>query len=191
MKPSDDYLQALELSKEQHRESKTYSGKFIRPYRGDIKHVIDRLGCRSMIDYGCGKGLQYDWVSPEGQTIEQYWGFDVVKYDPAHPKYEMEPQEPADIVICSHVLTIIPLPDLDWVIDKIYRLSNKAVFIVNSVCSPPQKASKQRWRLQNTGENWTADQWINLLQRRKRKDIEVHLVIKARDPALKTGTFIM
>ena len=191
MNPSADYLRALELSKEQHRESKTYSGKFIRPYRGEIKDIIDRRGCKSILDYGCGKGLQYEWISPEGETLEQYWGMEVVKYDPAHPRYDMEPSGPFDLVICSHVLVIIPLSDLNWVVDRLYSLANKAVFIVNAVCSPPEKAAKARWRLNNTAANWTTEMWVSLLRARKTKDLEVHLVTKSRDPAQLTGKFIL
>lgn len=192
MKPSADYERALELSKEQHRESKTFSGKFIRPYRGQIKSIIDRLGCKSMIDYGCGKGLQYEWVDPEGLTLEQYWGMTVVKYDPAHPKFEAEPAGPADIVICSHVLSIIPLPDIEWVIDRIYALANKAVFIVTGVNSAPKKARKAAWRLENTPQNhWSTQDWLDILTRRKNKDIEVTVVIVSKDDSDKGGLFFI
>lgn len=191
MKPSPDYLRALELSKEQHRESKTYSGKFVRPYRGEIAAIITRLGCKTALDYGCGKGLQYSWVSPEGLTLEQFWGLEVQKYDPAHPDFDTEPVGSFDIVICSHVLNVIPLPDLDWVIDRLYSLADKAVFIVNAVCSPPQKPNKARWRVENTAVNWTTAEWLERLASRKTKPIEVHLVTKSKDPTQMVGEFVV
>ncbi len=188
--PSADYERALEMSKEQHRESKTFSGKFIRPYRGQIKAIIERLDCRSMIDYGCGKGLQYEWTDPEGRTLEQYWGMEVVKYDPAHPKFEQEPSAPADIVVCSHVLSIIPLPDIEWVVDRIYALANKAVFIVTGINSAPKKARKAAWRLENTPQNhFGVDDWLDILRRRLTKDIEIHLVIVSKDENVPSGVF--
>lgn len=190
--PSKDYFRALELSKEQHRESKTYSGKFLRPYRYRIKEIIDRLECKSVLDYGCGKGLQYEWVSQKlGQTLEEMWGVEVVKYDPAWPRYEVEPSGPFDLVICCHVLNVIPIKDLGWVVDRLYSLSNKAVFIVNGISGPPSKLIKAQWRLDNTPSNWTTNMWISMLQSRKAKDIEVHLVTRSRDPAQMVGRFIL
>lgn len=192
MTPSADYNRALEMSKEQHRESKTFSGKFIRPYRGPIKTIIDRLDCKSMLDYGCGKGLQYEWVDQEGRTLERFWGMEVAKYDPAHPKFEKEPTGTFDLVICSHVLSIIPLPDIEWVVDRIYALSNKAVYIVTGIHSAPKKARKAAWRVENTPQNhWGKWEWLEILKNRKTKPIEVHLVIVSRDPTVQGGVFLL
>ena len=191
MKPSEDYERALELSKEQHLASKTYSGKFLRPYVSKIKPIIDRLGIKSALDYGCGKGLQYTWVDEaDGLTIEQKWGFKVAKYDPAFGPFAAEPVGTFDFVICTHVLGVIPLPDLDWVVDRIYGFANKAVFVVVRTGKLPSE-SKARWRVDNIPRDWVADQWIDLLTRRKLKDIEVHLCVKSDAPGHKTGDFLI
>src|SRR3990167_1562012 len=134
MNPSEEYLAGVALSAKQHALGKNYSGKFLRPHRGRIKDIIDRLGCKSILDYGCGRGDQYKWVStrkePLGQTLEQYWGIEVAKYDPAYPPFAAEPVGTFDLVIATHVLGLVPVQDLDWVIDRVFGLANKAIYIV-------------------------------------------------------------
>ena len=71
------YHAALEASKQVHK-GKQFTGKFLRPHAPFIKEIIDRLGCKTVLDYGCGKGQQYEWIIPStGQTIEQFWGVTV------------------------------------------------------------------------------------------------------------------
>lgn len=183
MNPSRSYVEALELSKAQHRESKTYSGKFLRPHRTPLKEIIDRLGCKTILDYGCGKCLQYEWRMGNGQTIEEFWGIEVAKYDPAHPAFAQEPEGTYDLVIVTHVLGIIPIPDLEWVVDRIYGFADKAVYFAIDTGATLKK-SKERWRVANIPRLWNEKQWLSLLNRRKNKDIEVHVVIRephARD----------
>ena len=190
MNPSADYTRALDLAKEQHRESKTYSGKFLRPHRKRIKAIINRLECTSILDYGAGRGKQYEWRMPSGQTLEEFWGITVTKYDPAYPPYAKEPTGTFDLVIVTHVLGIIPIPDLDWVIDRIYGLANKAVYIVNTTGSTP-KRKKASWRVKNIPTAWGADEWMDILRRHKTNDIEVHFTARPKNPAMKSGRWIL
>lgn len=120
---------ALEDSKRVHH-GKQFTGKFLRPHAAFIKEIIDRLGVKSILDYGCGKGHQYEWVIPStGQTIEEFWGVKVTKYDPAYPPFAREPEGTFDLVICTQVLGVIPIPDHGWVIDRLYALANKAIYV--------------------------------------------------------------
>lgn len=137
---SDSYRRALGEAKAHHASSKTYSGKFLRPHAPFIKEIIDRLGCKSVLDYGCGKGKQYEWVShgdeasiPKGQTIEQFWGVDVCKYDPAYPPFELLAPGYFDLVICTHVLGSIPKADLADVLHLIFNRAGKAVYIAEKI----------------------------------------------------------
>src|SRR3990167_3018625 len=99
-RPSNEYLAALEDSKKIHK-GKLFTGLFLRSHAPFIKEIIDRLGCRTALDYGCGKGRHYQWVMPKhGTTLEQYWGLKVEKYDPAYLPFAKEPTGKFDIVIC-------------------------------------------------------------------------------------------
>ena len=129
MTPSPAYHAALEASKQVHK-GKQFTGKFLRPHAPFVKEIIDRLGCKTVLDYGCGKGQQYEWVIPStGQTIEQFWGVTVTKYDPAYPPFAKEPEGKFDLVICTQVLGTIPMDDMPWVIEQVYRRATKAAYI--------------------------------------------------------------
>lgn len=129
-KPSEQYWKALDEATAHHATSKTYSGKFLRPHAPAIKALVDEFKVRSVLDYGCGKGEQYRWVShgegasiPEGQTLQGFWGVPMVHlYDPAWPPYSNTPEHdgPFDLIIATHVLGSIPVPDLtSWVMPRI------------------------------------------------------------------------
>ena len=194
MTPSEEYQLGIRLGADQHRKSKTYSGKFLRPHRGRIKELIDRLQCKTVLDYGCGRGEQYTWVStkkpPIGLTLERYWGLTVTKYDPCYPPFAAEPKGNYDLVLCTHVLGIIPVQDLEWVIDRIYGLANKAVYIVLNT-GGTAKIKKGRWRTKNIPRDWEADDWINLFVRRRKADLEVHFIARPTNPSMKQGHFVI
>src|SRR6478736_7415044 len=97
---SKEYRQALAAATKHHANSKTYSGRFLRPHKPWLTDLIQRLDIKSALDYGCGKGEQYRWVDPaDGQTLEQTWGFEVEKFDPAWPPYSAEPRGRYDLVM--------------------------------------------------------------------------------------------
>lgn len=139
MKPSKQYRIAVREGARHHASSKTYSGQLLRPHKAFIADMVTRLGINSALDYGAGKGLQYEWVDErDGRTIEQTWGFDVDRYDPCWPPYEAEPEtrpygNPWDLVLCTHTLALIPLADHAWVIPRLFRLAGKAVFVAEKI----------------------------------------------------------
>lgn len=178
-KPSPEYQRALALSREQHLRSKTYSGNFLRPHRHRLKALIEKHDCRTALDYGCGKAHQYEWLWKGTTTLEQYWGIPVTKYDPAYPPLAAEPVGSFDLVICSHVLTLIPIPDLEWVIPTIFAYTKKVLFIV-LVPGGETKNSKAKWRTDNTPDKYGLFDWMDLLK--KHKSAGVHVVLVTRNP---------
>lgn len=175
-KPSAAYATALEASKEIHK-GKSFTGKFLRPHAIYIKSIIDRLGCKSILDYGCGKGLQYEWVIPStGQTIEQFWGVSVTKYDPAYPPFAGEPNGRFDLVICTNVLGAIPVADLSWVIDRLYVLAGKALYVSERL----GEARKQLGDNALRPSDWTDDDWKDALTRRA--EVETTLATRRIEP---------
>src|SRR6185369_14722264 len=118
--PHPDYHRALDATRKHHREHKTFSGRFLFRYVYDVKAIIDELGCKTMLDYGCGKGVQYEQPMDNGMMIPDYLGVEVTKFDPGVPRFNVEPQGKFDIVICTQVLGSIPVAGLPWVVDRLY-----------------------------------------------------------------------
>lgn len=160
--PSEAYLRALGEAQRHHARSKTYSGRFLRPHKPFLSDLIKRLGIESAIDYGCGKGGQYEWVDPDdGKTLEQAWGFAVAKFDPAWPPYAAEPQGQFDLVICTHVLGGIPLADHQWVIPRLFEMGTKAVFIAEKIGPIHKKVHADRAGMV---DGWTRERWASHLR---------------------------
>ncbi|CDX26701.1 hypothetical protein MPL3356_60504 [Mesorhizobium plurifarium] len=169
MRLSAEYFAALEASKRHHASNKTFSGRFLRPHAPFIKEIIDRLGCTSILDYGCGKGAQYTWRNtdpagaiPVGMTIEEFWGVEVTKFDPAYPPFAAEPTGTFDLVICTHTLGSIPVRDLPVIVDRLYSLANKALYIAEKL-APVKKQVFDRPDLHPF--EWDAKRWVAALKR--------------------------
>ena len=86
---------------------------------GMVKAAALRFGAKSILDYGCGKGMVGHLIGGE---------FDVAGYDPAIPGKE-GPPEPADLVCCLDVLEHIEPECLVSVLDHIKALARKAVVL--------------------------------------------------------------
>jgi hypothetical protein len=168
-KATSAYHTALRDSKRIH-EGKAFTGKFLRPHAVFIKEIIDRLGVETVLDYGCGKGQQYEWIIPStGQTIEQLWGVEVVKYDPAYPPFAKKPPRDVrfDLVICTQVLGAIPVSDLSWVIDELFDYSMKAIYVSERLGSARKKIGHDTLR----PTDWTIEQWCEALTRNTAKEV--------------------
>lgn len=131
---SQEYYDAIAEGALHHAETKTYSGSFLRPHKPFLSEMISRLDCGSALDVGAGKGVQYEWIDPEdGKTLEQAWGFAVRKYDPCWPPFADRPSEKFDLVICTHVASLIPQRDLAEFIGELFSFAKKGVFIAEKI----------------------------------------------------------
>lgn len=154
---SEEYRQAVRAGAAHHQQSKTYSGLLLRPHKPFLSAMISRLGIASALDYGAGKGLQYEWVDPaDGKTIEQAWGFEVRKYDPCWPPFAAEPTDCFDLVVCTHTLSLIPVGDLDAVLAHLFGFASKAVFIAEKI-GPRKKAEA----LPTAAADWPRYRWLD------------------------------
>lgn len=157
---SPDYAASVEDSRRHHATSKTFSGSLVNSYRDTIATLARAVGATSMLDYGCGKGAQY-----EDGSFEEKLGFKAAKYDPAVPGFD-RPELVAegkvyDFVLLSHVLFWIPLADLRaWVLPKIYRHARKAVIVIETI-GDPKKRFLRAEHLHPRGLH--AIDWIDLL----------------------------
>lgn len=132
----DGYTIQRGEAQEQLPPEKAYPGyelvKFARP----IKRLIDDHKPASIIDYGSGKGMQYRWTDltldngTKIQDIKSYWGIDSIRcYDPAVPDFSTLPEEPADGLVSTDVLEHCPAPDIPWIVEEMFSLARKFVFL--------------------------------------------------------------
>lgn len=195
---SPGYFRALDDATKYHSSTDKFSGKFLRPHAKHIKTIIQQYDIKSILDYGCGKGLQYTWVIPNanieqwgdgaelergsdlvphGKTLEEYWGINVTKFDPAFPAFAEEPRKAHDLVIVSHVLGAIPVIDLPVIIERIFSLTNKYTFIVEAIGRP-----KKRWLTDDEIDTprFYAVDWIDALAPLKPAHVRCELCVRYR-----------
>jgi len=158
--PSEAHKRAVAEGARHHESSKTYSGSFMRPHVPYMSEMISRLGVRSALDYGCGKGVQYQWRDPyhANMTVEERWGFEVRKFDPCYQPFADEPRGRFDLVICTHTLALIPLHDLDWVLGRLFGFAAKAVFIAEKIGERKKREVRDPI---DRAIGWTVREWLD------------------------------
>jgi hypothetical protein len=159
--PSGRYRELLSMYKRLHSEGEpfqklppesTYPGVSILPHIDRIRGLIQATQSKTILDYGCGKGLQYEprRIKIEGigewDSLMDYWDVDEVRcYDPCYTPYSTLPTEQFDGVISTDVLEHCVEEDLPWIVNEIFSFATKFVFA--SIACYPAKS-----RLPN-GEN--------------------------------------
>lgn len=160
--PSPRYRELIKQYRQMHIEGEkflnippelTFPGQSLPPQAPRIKALIDRTGARTMLDYGAGKGTQYQPFGvqkPAGleafPDIKSYWGVErIMTYDPCFIPFSLLPEGKFDGVISTDVLEHCPEEDLPWIVSEIFSYATKFVF-ANVACFPAKK------RLPN-GEN--------------------------------------
>ncbi len=125
---SKKYYDTLLKSINFHNKSVNWSGDGSYQYVEPLKSIINQYECRTMLDYGCGKGDQYtdDPLTDFSKLI----GVDSYSlYDPAYEKYNILQEGIWDIAICLDVLPFIPEEDIPTVKELLLSRSNKKVVI--------------------------------------------------------------
>jgi hypothetical protein len=121
------YHDTLARSQAFQQNSVNWAGYGSYQYVDPLRAIVQQHGCKTMLDYGCGKGLQY----PQGKNnfaqligIEQY-----ALHDPAYSQYAELPPGTWDLVICLDVLPFVPESDIDTVIDLMLNRCDKTCVI--------------------------------------------------------------
>ncbi len=159
--PSPRYVELAALYRQMHVEGerflgtppkKTFPGASLPPQAPRIKRMIEASGAMNILDYGCGKGTQYDLrnvrLGDEGrfESIQDYWEVDFIHcYDPSYEPFTKVPEGKFDGVICTDVLEHCPEQDVEWIVDELFAYANLFVYAAVA-CYPATK------RLPN-GEN--------------------------------------
>ena len=141
---SNYYDTSVQLGTEfQKNNPKNWAGYDVVKYQDKIKDLVQRYNAKTILDYGCGKGLQYTEKLPWGMkngveppldqwtTFDKWLGVDVYKYDPCVPGLDIPPPDNMkfDGVICTQVLQTIPDADIPWVSQKLLSYTDKFCFI--------------------------------------------------------------
>ena len=88
---SNYYDKSVELGAEfQKNNPNIWAGYDTVKYQKQIKDLVLRYNAKTILDYGCGKGLQYTEPlpyalgdeEPEWTTFDKWLGVEVYKYDP-------------------------------------------------------------------------------------------------------------
>lgn len=124
---------------------RTFPGQSLFAQAGRIKDMILRHGARTILDYGAGKGMQYQPMPiriegiGEWPSIQAFWAVSEIRcYDPCYQPFNTLPSGKFDGVISTDVLEHCPEEDIPWIIDEIFGYANKFVF-ANVACYPAKK----------------------------------------------------
>lgn len=109
-----------------------------------IRSYITRTHAQTILDYGCGKGQQYEARNVEipgkglVNSVQEYWGVDsITRYDPAYTPFSTLPEGTFDGVICTDVLEHCPEMDIPWILSELFRYAER--FVYANVASYPAK----------------------------------------------------
>lgn len=98
-------------------ESNAAYGTSSAKFAPQITAMAVDFGCKTILDYGCGKGL-----------LKKAMKASVIEYDPAIAGKNSAP-DPADMVVCSDVMEHIEPLCLEDVLDDLVRVTKKWLFM--------------------------------------------------------------
>lgn len=111
----------IEQHRRMHRVTKRFRGHSLIEHIPRIDQLMQEHGCRTILDYGCGKAAYW----PE------HW--QVTGYDPAYEPHSRKPQGRFDMVICTDVMEHIPESATAQVLAEIFGYSDRWVYL--SICT--------------------------------------------------------
>lgn len=144
---TDRYRQLVELYKDMHTRGdtingipadKTFDGRSLVAHLPRIGEVAREFGARTILDYGCGKGLSYNGTVTlaDGTVVESVqalWGVDAITlYDPGYAPYSAMPEGTFDGVVSTDVLEHCPEEDIDWIVGEMFGFARSFVYLTIS-----------------------------------------------------------
>ena len=147
--PSSTYLAYIDMYCKLHIDGDlennvcaemVYGGKSVVPWITIIKDLIILTNSKTLLDYGSGKGFQYqrmlleDRNQVEYQSLQNYWNVsEIYCYDPGYAPYRKFPRRQYDAVILTDVLEHCYQEDVRWILAEVFGLARKFVF-ANIAC---------------------------------------------------------
>lgn len=163
---SQDYA---EQNKKLHENNPVYGVSVMR-HKKIIEDIYKSIEARSLLDYGCGKGL-----------LAKNLDFPIWEYDPAITGKD-KPPRPADLVVCVDVLEHIEPEYLESVLKDIARCILKVgYFVINTGKSVKTLPDGRNTHLIQQGKEW----WTETLSKYflvptngvKEKNRELHIIV--------------
>jgi hypothetical protein len=97
-----------------------------------IERIIKEYGCKTVLDYGCGKGLQY---SINGVHLD--WGVELSLFDIGVLEYSIKPEGTYDLVISTDMLEHCETEDIPEILRELNDFADK--FVLVSISTRPAK----------------------------------------------------
>ena len=164
----------IEEQKKYHAEKNTnYPGNNLKPQLHHIVDLVKDTKSETLLDFGCGKGLQYTkWNHHEEIGVMPEL------YDPAVPEYENLPEGSFHGVYSTDVMEHIPKEQLPETFDKIFSKAERFVFL--AICTRPSIA------ILPSGENahCTVEPmsfWIETINKYAPKKVYTHIKTYGND----------
>ena len=158
----------IEQYKQYHANLNTnYPGNNLKAQLQHIKDLVQDTKAETLLDFGCGKGLQYTKYKHHEEL-----GIMPALYDPAVPEYEELPEGQFDGIYSTDVMEHIPREQIPETFQTIFSKAEKFVFL--AICTQPAIA------VLPNGENahctvepigW----WVNLIEKYAPKRVYTHL----------------
>lgn len=133
---SPAYYRIVENGKKYHATTKSWNGYHTIPYAAKIKHLANKHNIFSLLDYGCGKGLQYstnvEWEAGISTTLDKYLHVkEVYKFDPCIEEFSIYPplEKKFDAVILIQCTGFIPDIDIPILKSQLEKFAVKFCYI--------------------------------------------------------------
>ena len=185
--PSERYEELLKEYELMHESSdQMFNGRSVASFVDVIKHVLRENKCKTLLDYGSGKGLLYtkdhDKVkidNPISKPLPELWDIDeYTLYDPGYEEHNKLPTGKFDSVVCTDVLEHVPEEDLGWVVDELMDYSKKVLFL-NISCLPALKKFRDGTNVHVS--IFKPEEWANFLAGRLRqhRNVDLNIILYA------------
>lgn len=116
-----------------HEKNNVFTGFSSLVFKDEIKKIIEKYNVKTVLDYGCGKGLQYFQMK-----IHETWNIEkLYLYDIGVKEFQKKPEKNFDMVITIDVLEHVHPDEVDSVLLEIDNYARKVVFA--NICTIPAK----------------------------------------------------
>ena len=123
------YIESVNQGRAFQKQNKTWSGMDSVKWAESINKNLLAHDCTTVLDYGCGKGVQYRDPVKDNMSLDKYWGVRVDLYDPCVEGLDHLSGIVYDAVITTQALGCVPDLDVPWVIDVMASRARKLLFI--------------------------------------------------------------
>lgn len=113
------------LYEQMHTDPNMFMGYSLQSYVPEISQIIKDSNIKTVLDYGCGKGLPY-----KAFNLRQLWSVDDIQlYDPGVPQYQTKPTGLYDMTLCMDVMEHVPEENVDDVLEEIAKYTKKVAVL--------------------------------------------------------------